>query len=300
MYGRVGNVSNFVEGLFGENNYRRVADNITNGSNASIFELGANTPRASSNVWYVGANLNVTLLDPLLFGMDAAYGSMSKANYGMNNLATNRREFSTKGWYMAATLDYRMSWGTPGIFGWYASGDKTPSNSDVANGRLKGGRLPAMMNHNESFNFSSFGGGGRFPLSTAIAGGGAQGPVTLGSFMGTWGIGAQVANMSFVKDLRHTARVMYYQGTNKPGMVRDRNMAPAFARDTLYLTTKDSAFEVTLDNQYRIYEHLTAVLELGYINLRSNKNVWERGVTNSDTKRNDNAWKAVLGFRYQF
>jgi hypothetical protein len=69
------------------------------------------------------------------------------------------------------------------------------------------------------------------------------------------------------------------------------------------MTTRDRAFEINFDHTYRIYENLTAVLELGYINLRSSNDVWSKpfiGDAKPDTKRNDSAWKAALGFRYQF
>ena len=60
-----------------------------------------------------------------------------------------------------------------------------------------------------------------------------------------------------------------------------------------YLTTDDQAWEINFDHQYQIYENLTAVLELGYINLHLDSDTW------TDHKTDD-AWKAQVMFQYSF
>ncbi|MDR0339640.1 MAG: hypothetical protein LBH65_05115, partial [Desulfovibrio sp.] len=74
--------------------------------------------------------------------------------------------------------------------------------------------------------------------------------------------------------------------------------------DRIYLTDEDSVFEVNFDHQYKIYENLTAVLELGWLRLDSDKATWSR--YKNDPNRvgkfheHDDAWKAQISFRYSF
>ena len=71
------------------------------------------------------------------------------------------------------------------------------------------------------------------------------------------------------------------------------DIVPHTGGETIYLTTKDHAWEVNFDHQYEIYENLTAVLELGYINLHLDSDTW------TDHKTDD-AWKAQVMFQYHF
>ena len=246
-----------------------------------------------------GANINVTTpIEPLAFGMDIVYGSMQKASYSglaaraQNVAALNEGKLGSRGWYIAATLDYKMDWGTPGIFGWYGSGDK---KSDVEKGQL--GRMPSVMNDGFGFRATSFGTAGAFGINSYQTG------VVSTTGTGMWGIGIQVADVSFVKDLSHVLRFAYYQGTNNKNVLDVANVRTngglRWGADAVYLTNKCSVFEVNFDHRYRIYENLTAALELGYLNLRTDRDAWW-GSTPNNLKSNDHAWKAQLGFMFSF
>ena len=120
-----------------------------------------------------------------------------------------------------------------------------------------------------------------------------------------WGIGIQVADMSFVEDLTHTIRFVYMQGTNDDKIVK-RAGSRAFVDSIVYdgdyyLTKEDQAFEINFDHKYQIYENLAAVLELGYIKFDLDKSTWK----NYDGEfgrghKTDDAWKAQLSFQYKF
>jgi len=299
VWGRAGTGSGFLRnyGLRRNAGLPGVNAPTFDAPNASHVTLDNSYGKASSTVWYLGSNFNVTLLDPLVFGMDVAYGRMQQANYGgeQNNGAdSGNRRLGSQGWYIAATLDYKFDWGTPGIFGWYGSGDKYSKVKDK--GML--GRLPAIMLDGGGFKPTSFGSAGFFGVSNG-AGDGGQSNAVIGTATGSWGIGIQTADVTFVKDLSHTLRFAYYQGTNDKRIPRDIGIAPAWYNDSLYLTTKDSVFEINFDHKYKIYENLTAVLELGYLHLRSDKETWIGSAPNN-LKKNDNAWKAELSFAYSF
>lgn len=227
--------------------------------------------------WWMGTGFELTMFDPLTFGMDVMYGRMND----LEN-ADGGNTMRARGWFVDARLDYKMDWATAGIFGWWSTGDDA---GDQRADHYKLGRMP-VVGVDTGFAPTSFGFSGK-----KIRG---DGNAVSQTGMGTWGIGAQLADMSFIEDLKHTLRVAYYKGTNDRDLARNNT----FGRDThynvdnLYLTTGDAAWEVNFDHQYKIYENLTAYLEMGYINLDLIKNHFQ-----SDS---DDAWKAQVGFKYEF
>ena len=268
-----------------------------------------NTVQADDNtgVWWAGINFELTMFDPLKFTFDVMYGDAHKNDVsglnisekrgawggigGVNNVPAGYPEVGTRGWFLDATLDYKMDWGTPGIFGWWSSGDS--ANSDDT-GQL--GRMP-ILSTDTGWQATTFGALGSPNIATE--------GVVIGSATGTWGVGVQIAKMSFIQDLSHTIRVAYYQGTNDNELVQKGGifLSTRNAGD-MYLTDKDSVIEVNFDHEYKIYENLTALLELGYIHLSLDDSTWNsrdnigRRYNNGDDS--NNAWKAQLQFQYKF
>jgi hypothetical protein len=249
-------------------------------------------------IW-AGINFDFKLLDPLTFGLDVMYGNLHK-----NNLRTDWAPgeddnlIGTRGWFIAAALDYKLDFGssfsvTPGIFGWWASGD---SLSGVENGQL--GRLPNIGTNGGAFKPTSFGTAG---YGNSIGQWGQCGDVT-GTGLGTWGVGIQLANATFIKDLSHTLRFAYYRGTNDSDIPRHPDLdVRKFRDDNLYLTTKDSVFEINFDHKYNIYENLTAALELGWLHLNSDEETWgPLNRNHSEGHENTSAWKAQVYLTYSF
>ncbi len=215
------------------------------------------------------------------------------AMYGITD-GSDDSVLETRGWLAAMAFDYNgFTWGTPGLFGWYASGDDDQKLIDE--GRLGG--LPVIGGaSNDGFYPTSFG----FPGSYSIG----DDTLVNGTGVGTWGIGVQIANLSFVKDLSHTIRFAYYQGTNHEEMVPlmyglDLEGMEPF-QENIYMSTADSAYEVNLDSTYNIYDNLQMVVELGYIHL----DLDSRGKTydglSTPNVANDDVWKAQVLFRYSF
>ena len=271
MYGRIGNASGFWDYVF-EYEYT-----------AGTYKSGGST-----NAWWLGANLSLSLFDPLEFSLDAIYGRIGSTRL-YNEESDIDHNIKASGWYIGATLDYKLEWGTPGIFAWWASGDKSNANKD---GNVRIGRLP-VFGIDDGFYPTSFGTVGYY----GIGNGGDEGVVS-GSGAGTWGIGVQLADISFIEDLSHTLRFAYYRGTNSASLVKDyEEPFYKYAADPLYLTTKDSVLEVNFDHVYSIYENLEACLELAWLQLRSDRDTWGG---NPDLKKRDNAWKAQLNFKYSF
>ena len=198
-----------------------------------------------------------------------------------------------EGWLVKALVEYKMDWGTPGIFGWYASGD----DGNVKNGSE---RMPSISGCG---NFMSFMGDGNYGWSTSDSLYDRN-----MTYAGTWGIGLRVHDLSFVEDLKHSFRVAYWGGTNSPSMAKyvnssygwqNFNAAGYGEKDGPYLTTNDGLLEFNLVNSYQIYENLEANLELGYIVNMVDDDTWKRSYRTDSYKKQD-AWKAQLIFAYSF
>ncbi len=253
------------------------------------------TSKAYGALFWAGLPIKVTALDPWNIEFDVNYGYVEKmGRFNVVNGETGqtvRASTGREGWAVKALVEYKMDWGTPGIFGWYASGD---------DGNIKNGseRLPSL---NGNAGFTSF-------MGTADADWSGRGNLyekTL-TIDGTWGIGVQVADMSFVENLNHTFRVAYWGGTNSPSMVKYMSSPRAFDMDGdacstegPYLTTNDGLLEFNLTNVWQVYENLSASLELGYIVNMIDKNTWDRSFFNSSFSKQD-AWKASVVLAYTF
>lgn len=290
IWGRVGTAS----GLYG---YLYDKDGLT---------LRSADESDHSQVWWLGGHLELSLFDPLVFNIEGIYGNLSRANVNMDAAWNDRglsarvgdrfdADVKTSGWIIAATLDYKLDFMTPGIFGWYASGDDDDAWED---GEF--GRMPVLGNDGGSFGPTSFGSAGYYGINQQSNSG-----TIIGTGMGTWGIGLQLADISFIEDLSHTIRVAYYRGTNDADLLKNSNRNPAgiyaqYNADRFYLTDKDYVWEVNFDHQYKIYENLTAVLELGWLRMHADKDTWANVGNTNGLKENDNAWKAQLAFRYKF
>ena len=145
-------------------------------------------------------------------GMFPAGGAMHKDgtsaakrlnSYGAAQYDDSR--LNRSGWLASLLFEYKMDWGIPGLYGWYASGD----DDNPANGSE---RMPSLSVNNNNNGFSNF----AFNGNPYIAREGILGY----SMAGTWGIGARVKDVSFVEDLKHTLRVNYIGGTNAPKMAK--------------------------------------------------------------------------------
>lgn len=277
-----------------------------------IYHKFGSKNRAYSDAWFFGLPINVTALDPINIEFDFNYGyvaGMGRANitnyknwerYGKNN-SDARADTQRQGWLVKALVEYKMDWGVPGIFGWYASGD----DGDVKNGSE---RMPSVAG---AGSFTSFMGcNGTDWWSDA---GGTKGLFYEKSmtYAGTWGIGLQVRDMSFLEDLSHTFRVAYWGGTNSTDMVKYVNHGGAGLGleefyDGPYLTTNDGLLEFNLDNTYKIYENLSVNLDLGYIVNMMDRGTWARSWTKQgydgggDAFSTHDAWRAQLTFNYSF
>lgn len=269
--------------------------NFVNGSPLNSSSTG----KSYGSMFWAGLPIAITALDPWNFELDLNYGYVeAMGRYDVlkrgNEFDVVRGSTERQGFLVKALIEYKMDWATPGIFGWYASGD----DGSVKNGSE---RMPSIAG---AGNFTSFVGDGNLNWG---AGPGDICDWNM-SYAGTWGLGLQLKDMSFMEDLRHTFRVAYWGGTNAPSMVKYMQSATSwnegYGGDGPYLTTNDGLLEFNLVNQWQIYENLEANLELGYVVNMMDKDTWEKsgyngGAGNGSFEKQD-AWKAQLVFAYTF
>jgi hypothetical protein len=230
----------------------------------------ANAPSAfgeDTNAWWAGASFELTMFSPLSFKMDAMYGNVDAEEIG--NIEMDR-----SGWMVIGAVDYKMDMMTPGLFAWYATGD----DDDETNGSE---RMPYIS---PDFGPTSF---GTDKVGAPIA----TDSIVSVSGTGTWGVGVQLANISFVENLKHTLRATYYRGTNDEEMANYTSLRNT--TNGLYLTEEDSAWEVNFDHFYKIYENLDLIVEMGYIKADLDEDTW-------GTDEFSDAWKLGFNLKYSF
>ena len=302
-------------GMFGSNSFRSGTDfygkNSTGagalGLSPAIYALkdskvGRQIADAYSTVLWAGITGEVVTFDPFRIAASFNYGSVDTGVEALNR----------KGWYSALLAEYKLDWGTPGVYGWYSSGD----DDNIKNGSE---RMPNVEANNESTNaMSSFGTLGTWTLGR---------DTLIGStFAGTWGVGARIKDVSFFEKLKQTFHVNVLGGTNSPGMAKyikgakDIDGYTSFTPDTgngsadfnsanyygLYLTTQDYAAEFGITTTYQIYDNLRLLVETNYIALwlDQSRGVWGGYTSANGTQTGANsttdAWNVNVSFIYKF
>lgn len=232
--------------------------------------------------------------DPFRLAWQLAYGNVSYEHEQLNR----------SGWEAFLLGEYKLDWGIPGIFAWYSSGD----TGDIKNGSQ---RMPTLRvtTGNDLSKYASNGNViSRKNIITSV-------------WTGTWGFGARLKNVSFFDDIKHTLRINHFRGTNAPVMAKYFLGKKAAGGDYttttvgtdfnagvegVYLTTRDSATEFSLVNEWKIYKNFRMNLEGHYIlfDLDTSSSVWGRGATTSGGwvgKPNlRDSWQCNLSFYYDF
>lgn len=250
----------------------------------------------SVNAWWAGVALNLDVFDPVSIGLDFVYGRMGKINFGQGTDFTGDNIFfdgrrGGSGWLAAARIDYKLENMTPGLYGWYTSGDSESKARDD-----KSGRLP-VVGMDDGWGAASMGfAGGR---------GTNSGDCVIGvNPIGTWGIAAQIKDIHFIDDLSHLVRFAFYKGTNDHELLNTSNFSRyggpfrwGSVGEKIYLTDKDKVYEVNVDTVWQVYENFDITLELGW--MRADFGDYD----NSSYKRDGtekNSWKAQAVFGYSF
>lgn len=275
MYGAIGRDSFESAGSTSGANETLLSERMLPVLPNGVKDLARNDIDRHGNAWWVGVASELTYFDPFRVALDAAYGSVDMGSIG--NFDVER-----SGWFASILAEYKMDYFTPGILFWYASGD----DHSAINGSE---RMPSIEG---SWSVSSYGFDDNYGRIACDM---------LGlSNDGKMGVYLQAKDISFMEDLTHVLRVGFIKGTNNTEMARNGDAYISSADEDfgrqLYMTTADKAWEVNFDTQYKIYQDLTLGVELGYINLDLDENVWG---DRADNYRENNVRGAVT-LKYAF
>ncbi len=256
---------------------------------ANLSDVKTRKLSSYANAWWAGLAGELTMWSPWRLAWEFTYGQVE---YDVE-------ELNREGWMGALTLEYKMDWGTAGIFGWYSSGD----DDDLSNGSE---RMPTVSN---DYGVCSFSGTFVGPDINGLE----RDRVIGNNLVGTWGVGFRLKNMSFFENLKHTFHVSLLGGTNDPGILEAYHDASGtwmtpnspdgqgtfLGRENMYLTTNDYALEVGLLNTYKIYENFQVNVEANYVKLWLDRddNVWGNALGSQSIK---DAWNVSTLFIYSF
>ena len=242
LYGAYANIGDNVAGFINGNASISGKDGWWNGGDYDY-------------AWWLGTAVNLNIWDPLSIGFDFLYGSWHSDH--------NNKQFGTNGWLADLFIDYKTSWGTPGLILWYASGDSETRNRQLPRLSSPGNRY---LNIGMNDEHAAFGDGKQLDKAG----------------IGTWGIVAQIKDISFIDKMKHLIRIGYVRGTHD----KDIN-----TNTIAYLTTRDWAVEIDLLTRYEIYDNLSAFVELGWMHV---------GGKNFKSETHDDIWKFMVGLQYRF
>jgi hypothetical protein len=217
-----------------------------------------------SGAWYAGIPMKLSMFDPLVVMADVHYARMD-----IEVEDADKDDIEIKGWLADLAVEYKMDMMTPMIFGSYSTGlDKDDVDDDEY------GIYPAID--------------GCWAVDTMLTDNSAFGvDLALYQPVSMWTVGARLKDISFVEDLTHEVGVIYAKGTS------DKEVAN-FGNDGL-LNDDESLLAADFTTKYMIYENLAAIAELGYAKYDAD---YADDVEGDDDT--DNAYKAVVGFKYDF
>lgn len=275
-------------GIMGKNAYDDLGAFSTPLSYGNAQNESLRAARAYAKQYYVGLPIAISAIAPFNIELDLNYGyAEGIGNYTVTDRYGANRRVSTErsGWLIKALVEYQMEWGTPGILGWYASGD---------DGNAKNGseRMPSIS---PAGNFTSFmQDGDGYSIDTGYD--------LMLSYGGTWGLGLQLKDLSFMNNISHTLRAVYWGGTNSASAIKYTNNGMSWVEDDgiIYLTTDDHLIEFNVDTTINIYDNLTAIVELGYIVNGVDDGAWRRNLIANRGPQTEDAWKAAVLMKYDF
>ncbi|NDY57322.1 outer membrane homotrimeric porin [Desulfovibrio sulfodismutans] len=224
--------------------------------------------------WWAGTTLEVKAFDPVKISMDFAYGSSANA------LQSSRR----RGWFADAAIEYTgLSFMTPGIYGWAASGE----NASLSDGSE---RIPVVMpKWGPATSFL-------FDCDQALSDAAMETDAT-----GTMGFALALKDISVIEDLTSRLTFAMVFGANSAAGIR-RALAVTGGNGGYMtmgqtLAVGEQLVGVNFDHYYDLYENLTLTLETGYAQgIGFQSNIWGHRFAAAASP----AWKCGLGMTYTF
>lgn len=217
------------------------------------------------SAYWIGASFELSMFDPFTFAIDAFYNDVD-----LNEAPGNVYD-TTGAYFVGASVAYKTDMGTPAFKTWYASGN------DIDGRNANHPEVGAPVTLSGAFGATSI----MFDNQVLDNG---LGSIRSGNPSGTWGVVLEWADMSFIENLSHTARVAYIAGTNDYAQN---------AKTTLQdMGDDDSVVELNFNSTYQIYKNLSTSLEIGYMFVDM-----DRHYSNDEDK---DVFRSALSFSYSF
>ncbi|OIN99288.1 MAG: hypothetical protein AUJ49_11440 [Desulfovibrionaceae bacterium CG1_02_65_16] len=250
-------------------------------------DTGFNSPRGGTKQgvkgYWGGVAFTTKLLDPFKIMADFNYGSV---DYSEDNGGRS-------GWLADFAVDYTgLSMMTPEAFFVYSSGDDDSGNK-------RGGRMPTLGNPQSwSAGGMFFGDGDLISKGATKADTGGYGYSTR-NVMGFWTVGVSLKDIKLIDKLTHRVNLLYVQGTNDKDAMSGLSTTSGYGNNQYgrYLTTRDSLWEIDLNNKYQLYDELALQLNLGYINADLHS---YNGATTPAPKLDDSMYRVTMSMVYSF
>jgi len=266
--------------------------NYANQNDAGLSSRTALTS-AGTRAYFGGVAFTMTAFDPIKVMADFNYGT---ANYKNYSLGTDADKGGRQGWLFDLAVDYTgLSMMTPEAFFVYSSGEGGASSN-------KSGRMPTIGNpQGWTVNNSLFFGDRNFISGFSTTTTGSYGGYAR-SYMGFWTAGISLKDIKVIDKLSSQFNILFAKGTNDPEYVRT---AALMANSTSYgrfLTQKDHIWEIDLNNKYKIYDELSLLLDLNYVNASFDKDTWRRynRLLGDNNNLESNVYRIALGLNYSF
>lgn len=219
------------------------------------------------DAWWLGASYALDLFRPLLL-----QGNLHRTDLQQDD---GQRQQS---WLADLSLSYSTELATPSIWARY-------SRSEHSGSQLQQGKTLPMALRNLNFTPGMLSGPDSpglagYSLVEALAEQESQGFYSTGQ----WQVGIGIRDISILQGLEYSLDLTYGKGTHN----QDPSLEPIRG-----LSSEDSFLEARVDQRYRIYENLAAILELGYASLDLDPEIW-----GEDPQ--DNAYLMSFGLNYEF
>ncbi len=245
-------------------------------SGQAVADIAAGTFNMDdADLWYAGVEYKVSMFEPLTIKGSLIYGLLN----------TSPDKYDREGWWLDLDLEYKLPQLTAAVYGIYASGD----DDDMSDGSETIPYL-AVDGWMSTPGAVAVGCGSTFAFSERNYSLAQNTPAAI------WLIGFALKDISFIDNLKSTFAIEYGQGTNDSKLIKNGGTTAQI--DEFYgngvFTDEDSFVQVSLKSKYKIYENLSAILELGYASLNMDEDTWGKNYLD------DPLYLATFGFSYSF
>jgi hypothetical protein len=223
----------------------------------------------STEAYYGGVNLSLSMFDPLNIAASVNWGQMEFKT-------VDGQDPSAEGWLADLVINYKMDFVTPElIFSWSEGPDENDEDADM---------FPPLI-PDTAIDTNFFDGSLINDADTFI------GHQTLHN-VGMWIAGLKFKDIHLMDRLTNEIQFLYIEGTADKDIFENPNRLNHYST---MLNEDSSAIVINLNTGYKLYDNLDILSEVGYIVFDEDNDYDER--VNPEI---EDQFKAFAGLRYKF